>query len=134
MRQTKVNSFNAISIIKIEKIAKNFNSCVRYIDDVLSLNNSRFGDHLHCIYPNELEVSNTSGIQKIASYLDLHLVTENGGGLKTKLYEKRDDFIFPIANFPFINSNIPTAPAYGVYILQPINHSMVCVQYSDLWT
>jgi hypothetical protein len=29
---------------------------------------------------------------------------------------KRDDFNFPIVNFPFICSNIPAAPAYEVYI------------------
>ena len=28
-------------------------------------------------------------------------------------YDKRDDFNFPIVNFPFICSNIPEAPAYG---------------------
>ena len=29
-------------------------------------------------------------------------------------YDKRDDFNFPIGNFPFICSKIPEAPAYGV--------------------
>jgi hypothetical protein len=38
------------------------------------------------------------------------------GRLRTKLYDKRDDFNFPIVNFPFVCSNIPAAPAYGVYI------------------
>ena len=33
-----------------------------------------------------------------------------------KLYDKRDDFNFPIVNFPFLSSNIPASPAYGVYI------------------
>ena len=32
------------------------------------------------------------------------------------LYDKRDDFNFPIVNFPYIGSNNPGAPAYGVYI------------------
>jgi hypothetical protein len=36
--------------------------------------------------------------------------------LKTELYEKRDDFTFPIVNFLFISSNIPGSPAYVVYI------------------
>ena len=36
-----------------------------------------------------------------------------------KLYDKRDDFNFPIANFPFICSNIPAAPACRVYIDVP---------------
>ena len=31
-------------------------------------------------------------------------------------YDKRDDFNSPIMNFPFICSNIPAAPACGVYI------------------
>ena len=32
------------------------------------------------------------------------------------IFDKRDDFTFPIVNFPFLCSNIPAAPAYGVYI------------------
>jgi len=35
-------------------------------------------------------------------------------------YDKRDDFNFPIVNFPFMCSNIPAAPAYGVYISELI--------------
>ncbi len=61
------------------------------------------------------------------SYLDLHLEIDYGGKFKTKLY----DFTFPIVNFPFISSNIPTSPAYGVYILQLIRYSSACAQYSD---
>jgi hypothetical protein len=49
-------------------------------------------------------------------FLDLHLEIDSEGRLRTKLYDKRDDFNFPIVNFPFICSNIPAAPAYGVYI------------------
>jgi hypothetical protein len=72
---------------KDRKLAKTFNSGFRYIDDVLSLNNSRFGDYLHRIYPNELEVKDTTDIQKSASYLDIHLEMDNGGRtIKNKLY------------------------------------------------
>ena len=80
------------------------------------MNNSRFGDYLHLIYQSELEVKDTTDTQKSASYLDLQLEIDNGGRLKAKLYDKRDDFTFPIVNFPFISSNIPTSRAYGVYI------------------
>jgi hypothetical protein len=69
------------------------------------LNNSRFGDYLHRIYPNELEVNDTTDSEKSASYLDLHLEIDNEGSLKTKLYNKRDDFNFPIVSFPFNSSN-----------------------------
>ena len=48
--------------------------------------------------------------------VNLHLEIDNKGRLKTKLYDTRDDFSFPIVKFPFLGSNIPAAPAYGVYI------------------
>ena len=73
------------------------------------LNNSRFGDYLHRIYPNELEVNDTTDNHTSASYIDLHLEIDSGGRFKTKLYDKRDDFTFPIVNFPFISNNIPAS-------------------------
>jgi hypothetical protein len=97
---------------KDRKLSHTFKSSCRYIDDALSLNNTRFGDYLHRIYPNELEVKDTIDTQKSASYLDLYLEINSGGRLKTKLYDKRDEFTFPIVNFPFISSNIPASPAH----------------------
>ena len=71
---------------KDRELAHTFNSSFRYIDDVLSLNNSRFGDYLHHIYPNELKVKDTADTQKSASYvyiyLDLHLEIDNGERLE----------------------------------------------------
>ena len=46
---------------------------------------------------------------------NLYSIIDSEGWLRTKLYDKRDDFNFPIVNFPFICSYIPAAPAYGVY-------------------
>jgi hypothetical protein len=53
------------------------------------------------------------------------------GRLRNELYDKRDDFNFPIVNSPFICSNIPAAPAYGVYISQLIGYSRTCGSYHD---
>ena len=50
-----------------------FNFTFRYIDDVLSLNNFRFGDFVDRIYPIELEIKDTTDTDTSASYLDLHL-------------------------------------------------------------
>ena len=75
--------------------------CFRYINDVLSLNISRFGDFLDRIYPIELEIKNTTDTDTSASYLDLHLEIDSEGRLRTKLYDKRHYFNFPIVNFPF---------------------------------
>ena len=35
-------------------------------------------------------------------------------------YDKRDDFNFNITNFPFLSSNIPSSPAFCVFISQLI--------------
>ena len=89
------------------------------------------GDYVDRIYPSELEIKDTTETIRSASYLDLHLEIDNNGRLRTKLYDKRDDFNFPIVNFPFLCSNIPAAPAYGVYISQLIRYSRACISYQD---
>ena len=114
-----------------KSLARSFNFTFRYIDDVLSLNNSKFGEYVDRIYPSELEIKDTTETIRSASYLDLHLEIDNNGRLRTKLYDKRDDFNFPIVNFPFLCSNIPAAPAYGVYISQLIRYSRACISYQD---
>ena len=43
-----------------KKQARSFNVTYRYIDDVPSLSNSRFGDFVDSIYPIELEIKNTT--------------------------------------------------------------------------
>ena len=73
----------------------------------------------------------SSDTDRSASYLNLHLEMDSEGWLRTKLYDKRDDFNFPIVHFPFICSNIPAAPAYGVYISQLIRYSRACGSYVD---
>ena len=105
----------------------------RYIDDVLSLNKSRLGDFVDRIYPIELEIKDTTDTDTSASYLDLHLEIDNEGRLRTKLYDKRDDFNFPIVNFPFICSNISAAPAYGVCISLLIRYSRACGSYQNFF-
>ena len=74
-----------------KKLAQSFNLTYRYIDDVLSLNNSKFSDYLYFIYPSELEITDTTVSTKSTSYLDCRLEIDNSGKLSTKLYEKRDD-------------------------------------------
>ena len=115
---------------KQKKLAASFNFTFRYIDDVLSMNNDAFHHHLHDIYPPELEIKETTESLTSASYLDL-LLTVSNGILSTKLYDKRDDFDFRIVNFPFISSNIPESPAYGVYISQLIRYARACTFYND---
>jgi hypothetical protein len=45
-----------------------FNFTYRYIDDVLSINNSRFAEYLPLIYPPEIEVKETTDSASSASF------------------------------------------------------------------
>ena len=105
-------------LVKDKKIhdARAFNFTYRYIDDVLSINNSRFAEFLPLIYPPELEVKETTDTASSASFLDLDLEFDDSGKIRTKICDKRDDFNFKIINFPNMCSNIPASPAYGAYI------------------
>ena len=61
--------------------------------------------------------------------LDLLLSIWRDGQLHTLIYDKRDDFNFHITNFPFLSSNIPSSPAYGVLISQLIRYSRAWSSY-----
>ena len=61
------------------------------------------------IYPSELDLEDNREF-----YFAL-LLTK----LITNVYDKRDDFGFNIVNFPHLCGNIPSKPAYGVYIYFP---------------
>ena len=58
---------------KQKKLARSFNFTLFYKDDILSLNNSRFGDFVDRIYPNNIELKDNTDTERSASYLDLHL-------------------------------------------------------------
>ena len=108
-----------------------YNLSYRYIDDLISFNNKRFKEFISDIYPKELTISETTESTSVASYLDLLFTRDRSNNITTKLYDKRDAFGFHIVNFPFMSSNIPSAPAYGVYASQLIRYARCCSNYSD---
>ena len=93
-------------------------SSASYLDLHLEIKDTTDTDRSASYLDLHLEIKDTTDTDRSASYFDLHLEIDNEGRSRTKLYDKRDDINFPIVNFPFICSNIPSAPAYGVYISQ----------------
>ena len=75
---------------KRKKLGRFFNFTFRYIDDALSLNNSKFGYYVDRIYLIELEIKDTTCTT--ASCLDLYLEIKSDSWLRTK----KDDFNGPI--------------------------------------
>ena len=113
------------------KLARKFNLSYRYTDDLISFNNKRFKEFISDIYPKELTISETTESTSVASYLDLLFIRHKSNNITTELFDKRDAFGFHIMNFPFMSSNIPSAPAYGVYASQLIRYARCCSNYSD---
>ena len=95
----------------------------------MSINNPDFENYLGQMYPPELEIKDTTESNTSASYLDLLLSIGRDGQLHTSIYNNRDDFNFCITNFLFLNSNIPSSPAYGVFISQLIRYARACSSY-----
>ena len=115
------------------QLASQFNFTYPYIDDVLSINYQDFENYLGRMYPAELEIKDTTENNTSASNL---IYSCRSGGRSTAhfplKYDKRDDFNFYITNFPFLSSNIPSSPAYGVFISQLIRNARASSTYECL--
>ena len=70
----------------------------------------------------------------MCTYLDLTLFRGDNDELKTKIYDKHDELSFHIVNYPFLDSNIPNRPAYGVYVSRLVCFARACSDVSDFET
>ena len=86
------------------RLARSFNLCYRYIDDLIVFNNKKFLGYLKKIYPSQLTVEKANKSDHLADCLDLTFIIDSGGKLSTRLYDKRDDFDFHIVHFPFLSA------------------------------
>ena len=90
----------------------------RYIDDLLSLNDSGYIERVYKdIYPDVMVLNKTNNTPDKATYLDINIEIINGKFV-TKIYDKRRDFNFKIISLPHISGNVPVTPTYGVFISQ----------------
>ena len=78
-----------------------FSSTYRYLDDLLSINNNFFDSMVNRTYPSDLQLNKANVSDTEVPFLDLHLSISDGF-VKTKFYDKRDDFDLNIVNFPFL--------------------------------
>ena len=98
-------------------VAKMFSDTVRYIDDLLTLNNATFDAIIGEIYPKELSLKKSSEAANRVLYLDI-LISICGNKYVTEVYDKRDNFSFEIINFPFMSSRICDTFELGISYLQ----------------
>ena len=73
-------------------IIEAFNSTLRYLDDLLYIDNPYFEQMVGLMYPTELQLNKANSSNTEAPFLDLNMSITDGI-LSSKIYDKRDDLI-----------------------------------------
>ena len=107
-----------------------FNDTSRYLDDIFTIDNPEFEKHIPDIYSAELQLNKANTSDKETSFLDLNIKVI-GSDIHTSVYDKRDDFGFPIVNFPWLSGDVPRLPSYGIYISQLVRFARCCTSVLD---
>ena len=87
-------------------IIEALNSTSRYLDDVLNIGNEYFEQTVDTIFPKEHQLNKIDISDTEAPFLDLNLSILNDNIISSKIYDKRDDFDFDIANFPILEGDV----------------------------
>ena len=82
------------------------------------------------MYPPELQLNKANTSNKETSFLDLNIKVI-GSDVRTSVYDKRDDFKFPIVNFPWFSGDDSRYPSYGVILSQLFRFARCCTSVSD---
>ena len=92
-----------------------YNNVSRYLDDILTIDYPEFEKHIPDIYPMELHLNKANTSDKETYLTDFNIKVIDSD-VHTIVYDKRDDFGFPIVNFPWLSVDDHRLPSYGVYI------------------
>ena len=109
-----------------------FNDTSRYLDDIFTIDNHEFAEHIPYIYPRELQLNKANTSDKETSFLDLNIKVV-GSNIDTSVYDKHDDFEFgfPIVNVPWLSGDVRRLPSYGIYISQLVRFAKCCTSVFD---
>ena len=99
----------------------------RIMPHLFSQNATRESNFTSCRYCTSMTYIFTS----LTYICDPLFTRDRSNNITTKFYDKCDAFGFHIVNFPFMSSNIPSTPAYGVYASQLVHYARCCSNYSD---
>ena len=117
---------------KNEKYLELLGTTFRYQDDLITFGNYTTRDKLFLdIYPNDMVIHNTNKAVNHLTYLDLDIIVEINKFIY-KSYDKRNDFNFPIINYPNLHGNIPVKAAYGVFTSQLLRYARINLNIGDL--
>ena len=103
------------------------------LDEILNLIESVSEGFPSYFYPSELPLNKANVSDIEASFFYLHLSISDGF-VKTKIYDKRDDFDLDIVYFSFLDGYVPRLTSYDVYISQLIQFARVSSHVDDFKT
>ena len=108
-----------------------FNDTSGYLDDIFTIDNLEFEKYIPNIYPAELQLNKANTSDKDTSSLDLNIKVI-GSDIQSSVYDKSDDFGFPIVNFPWLSGDVPRLPSCGINISQLVRRARCCTNVLDL--
>ena len=94
-----------------------FQSCVMWLE--------KFNLVINTVIVNIRKFTHNDIVHMNNIFICMHLISLN------YIYDKRDDFNFPIVNYPFLDSNIAKGPTYGAYISLLICFARACSYAED---
>lgn len=97
----------------------------RYVDDVCIFNYLNFANLISDIYPEDLVMERSGDNNKVINYLDVS-IRISSNGITTEIYNKVEDFNFPVVMYTFPNGNMPITIGYNVFYGQLLRYSTIC--------
>ena len=81
-----------------------FNDTSRYIYDIFTSDKPEFAEHIPDISPRDLQLNKANTSRKETSFLHIKVI---GNNIHASVYDKHDDFGFPIVHFPWLSGDVP---------------------------
>jgi len=111
--------------------ARRFHMTFRFIDDLLSLDNTDWPEAVSKsateggLYPSELELGDTSIADDESHFLGLHVKAVEDR-FRVSVFDKRQTFPFEVRRYPRMDSLIPPTIPYGVFLGQLHRAYRIC--------
>ena len=111
-------------------LAKLLSGNSRFVDDLITLNYKNFGNLYQKIYPSCLQMERCGNENQNVNYLDVKFIMDGKGHYTTNIYNKLDDFDFPVVQYTFPSSNMPHEVGHNVFFMAKYSGTLFCAHKS----
>ena len=129
LAKSEFNYMKSLLASKKMNLAKLLSNNGRYVDDLSVFNYLNFANLISDIYPVDLVMERSGDDNKDINYLDIRIKISNSI-ISTEVYNKVEDFNFPVVMYTFPNSNMPINIGYNVFYGQLLRYSVICSHVS----